>query len=142
MRRFWSLRHLRKVGFNDQELVKVYTSSIRPLAEYCCPAFHSMLTDEQDQLLENAQVGALRAIFGFGLSARKLRQAAQVDTLRQRRIALTDKFARSALASDKFKHWFPRNLEGRSVRNREEFKEFFAKTDRLRNSPLVYMRRR
>ena len=140
--RYWSLRHLRSVGFNDQELVKVYTSSIRLLAEYCCPAFHSMMTDEQDQLLENAQVGALRAVFGYGLSARKLRQVAQVETLRQRRILLTDKFARNALASDRFKHWFPRNMEGWSVRNREEFKEFFAKTDRLKNSPLFYMQRR
>ena len=140
--RYWSLRHLRRVGFNDEELVKVYTSSIRPLAEYCCPAFHSMMTDEQDQLLENAQVGALRAIFGYGLSARRLRQKANIDTLRQRRIDLTDRFARKALNSERFAHWFPRNQGGRSVRNRDEFQEFFAKTDRLRNSPLYYMRRR
>ena len=140
--RFWSLRHLRRVGFNDEELVKVYTSSIRPLAEYCCPAFHSMMTDEQDQLLENAQVGALRAIFGYGLSARRLRQQAGIETLRQRRINLTDKFARKALNSERFAHWFPRNQGGRNVRNRDEFQEFFAKTDRLKNSPLYYMRRR
>ena len=140
--RFWSLRHLRRVGFNDQELVRVYKSSIRPLAEYCCPAFHSMMTDEQDQQLENAQVGALRAIFGFGLSARKLRQHAEVETLRQRRIDLTDKFARKAAASTRFSKWFPRNEGGRAVRNRDEYKEFFAKTDRLKNSPLFYMRRR
>ena len=140
--RYWSLRHLRRVGFNNEELVKVYTSSIRPLAEYCCPAFHSMMTDEQDQCLENAQVGALRAIFGYGLSARRLRQEAGVETLRQRRIELTDRFARKALGSDRFSHWFPRNAGGRTVRNREEFQEFFAKTDRLKNSPLYYMRRR
>ena len=140
--RYWSLRHLRRVGFNDQELVRVYTSSIRSLAEYCCPAFHSMMTDEQDQLLENAQVGALRAILGYGMSARQLRQKAQVDTLRHRRIVLTDKFARTALNSPRFQHWFPRNTGGRSVRNREEFKELFAKNERLKNSPLYYMRRR
>ena len=140
--RYWSLRHLRRVGFNDDELVKVYTSSIRPLAEYCCPAFHSMMTDEQDQMLENAQVGALRAIFGYGMSARRLRQQAQVDTLRQRRIELTDRFARKAANSPRFAHWFPRNQGGRNVRSREEFKELFAKTDRLKNSPLYYMRRR
>ena len=140
--RYWSLRHLRRVGFNDMELVKVYTSSIRPLAEYCCPVFHSMMTDEQDQALENAQVGALRAIFGYGLSARKLRQKAEVETLRQRRIELTDRFARKALNSPRFAHWFPRNVGGRAVRNREEFQEQFAKTDRLKNSPIYYMRRR
>ena len=140
--RYWSLRHLRSVGFTSAELVRVYMSSIRPLAEYCCPAFHSMMTDEQDQLLENAQVGALRAIFGYGLSARKLRQEADIETLRQRRIDLTDRFARKAATSSRFAHWFPKNEGGRAVRHREEYKEFFAKTDRLKNSPLYYMRRR
>ena len=140
--RFWTLRHLRGVGFDDNELVRVYKSSICPLAEYCCPAFHSMMTDEQDQQLENAQVGALRAIFGYGLLARKLRQKAGVETLRQKRIDLTDKFARKAANSLRFGKWFPRNEGGRVVRHRDEFKEFHAKTDRLKNSPLFYMRRR
>ena len=124
--RYWSLRHLRRVGFNDEELARVYNSSIRPFAEYCCPAFHSMMTDEQDQLLENAQVGALRATYGYCLSARKLRQKAGLETLRQGRIDLTNRIARRAQSSDRFSHWFPRNPESRSVRSRGEFKEFFA----------------
>ena len=139
--RYWMLYHLRQLGFTEAELVRVYKTMILPLADYCCPAYHSMLTDLQDQLLERTQVGALRSIFGYSRTATELRQEAQLETLRERRIRLTDNFAKKCLQSDRFKAWFPRN-ENRRGRQGDEYKEFFAKTDRLKNSPLYYMRRR
>ena len=140
--RYWVLRHLAGLGFNEGELVRVYKSNLRPIADYCAPAYHSLLTDAQDQQLESSQVGALRAIFGYGLSARKLREKAGLETLRERRIQLTDKFARNASVNPRFCHWFPRTEGRRSGRNSETYREFFAKCDRLKNSPLYYMRRR
>ena len=140
--RSWFLRNLARVGFNTTELVRVYQSVILPIADYCAPAYHSMLTDAQDERLEQAQVGALRCIYGYGLSARRLRAEANIEPLRDRRIVLTDKFARKAAADPKFCHWFPRKVNVRSTRNQEEYEEKFAKCDRLRNSPIYYMRRR
>ena len=87
-------------------------------------------------------MGALRAIFGYELPAAQLRQHAGITTLRDRRIMLTDKFARKCLASDRFKHWFPLADGRQTGRNSDTYKEFFARTDRLKNSPLFYMRRR
>ena len=58
--RYWMLTHLGKIGFDEEELVKVYRSSILPVADYCAPAYHPMTTDIHDQQLENAQIGALR----------------------------------------------------------------------------------
>ena len=136
------LYHLRALGFTEAELVRVYQSMILPLADYCCPAYHSMMTDTHDQLMERAQVGALRAVFGYGRTATELRSSAGVSTLRERRIKLTDKFAHNCLKNDRFKHWFPETEGRRTGRNSEKYKEFFAKTDRLYNSPLFYMRRR
>ena len=138
----WALRHLAKTGFNTEELVRVYNSLLLPIADYCAPAYHSLTTDIQDQLLERAQVGALRAIYGYGKSARQLRQEAGVLTLRERRIEATDKFARKCLNSPRFCKWFPRKTGRASARNGEEFQEDFAKCERLRNSPIYYMRRR
>ena len=140
--RSWFLRNLGKVGFTAEELVRVYRSVILPIADYCAPAYHSMLTDGQDEQLENAQVGALRCIFGYGQSARSMRMEAGLETLRTRRIDLTDKFARKAAADPKFCHWFPLKMGRRSQRSTELYEEKFAKCDRLRNSPLYYMRRR
>ena len=138
--KYWSLRHLKKIGFTPSELVKVYKTIILPCADYCDVVYHSLLTDEHDELLERAQVGALRTIFDYKLSGRKLRETAAVPTLRQCRIEHCDKFANKCLNS-KFSHWFPRNTN-RATRNTDQFLEKFARCDRLRNSPLHYMRRR
>ena len=141
-RKYWSLYHLRRVGFNEVELVRVYRTVLLPVPDYCCPAYHPMLTDLQDQLLERAQIGALRAVFGYGLSANDLRKEAGIETLRERRIRLTDNFANKCLTSPRFGEWFPETEGRRSARRGDKFKEFPAKNDRLKNSPLFYMRRR
>ena len=141
-RKYWVLYHLGRLGFDKKELVKVYRSSILPIADYCCVVYHSMLTDEQDEQLENAQIGALRAIFGYKMSARKLREAANIKTLRKRRIELCDNFARKCIQSEKFCHWFPLKTGRRSARGKELYREEYARCDRLKNSPLFYLRRR
>ena len=140
--RTWALRHLSKTGFTQTELVQVYTSLILPIADYCAPAYHSLTTDIQDQLLERAQTGALRAIYGYGRSARQLRQEAGLSTLRERRIEATDKFAYKCLSNPRFCKWFPKKTNRTSARNKEEYLEEFAKCERLKNSPIFYMRRR
>lgn len=122
--------------------MKTYVANILPIADYCSVVYHSMLTDEQDERLENAQVGALRAIFGYGVSARKLREKANIQTLRNRRIEQCDKFAEKCAASPRFSSWFPLKQGRRSARSAEVYKEEYARCDRLKNSPLFYMRRR
>ena len=64
-RKVWMLRHLKKLGFTESELLMVYKSHIRPAADYCDVVYHSSLTDNQDERLERAQVGALRAIYDY-----------------------------------------------------------------------------
>ena len=143
----WILRHLGHSGFRQDELVTVYKSVIRPIMDYCCPVYHSMLTDEQDQILERLQAQALKSIYGYKMSYAEMRERAGITTLRARRIDLCDKFARKALGNSRFMvDWFPLEASRRSARNTgpgwDKFKEFTARTDRLNNTPLFYMRRR
>ena len=140
--RYWTLRHLRRVGFNSEELVRVYKSNILPIADYTDVIYHSLMTDEMDEKLENAQNSALRCIFDHRLSARRLREMSGLTTLRQRRIAHVDKFAKKNAASSKFGHLFPLKQGRTSSRTGEEYVEQFARCDRLKNSPLFFMRRR
>ena len=98
--RYLALRRLGKFGMTQPELVAVYRSVVLPLAGYCSPAYHSMMTDQQDELMEGAQTGALRAIYGYGISARRLRAESSLQTLRSRRIEQTDKFARKCQTQD------------------------------------------
>lgn len=61
----WALRHLRKAGFTEPELIEVYKTYIRPTIEYSAPIYESMLTQEQVTQVERLQYFALRNIFGF-----------------------------------------------------------------------------
>ena len=139
--RYWTLRHLKHNGFTSAELVHVYTSIIRPVADYMMEVYHSMLTDRQDEMVERLQMHALKCIFGPRISARRMRGMAEIGTLRERRIEACDKFAQKCVASDRFEVWFPKN-EGRRTRKTEEYVEEYARCDRLFNSPIFYMRRR
>ena len=142
--RYWLLIHLKQNGFSESELVRVYVTMIRPILEYCVPVYHSMLTDREDEQLERLQATALRYVYGFGISYSNMREMAGIDTLRSRRIVLCDKFANKCVRSDRFSGWFPLHAPGRRSRHTEKMKyaEEFARCDRLRNSPLFYMRRR
>ena len=103
-----------------------------------------MLTDCQDERLDRCQLHALRYIFGMGLSYAEMRKRAGVTTLRQRRVEQSDKFAKSCLTSDRFGSWFPKRSTRSSgrVRGTETYLEQFARCERLRNSPVFFMRRR
>ena len=140
--KYWLLIHLKQNQFKEHELLQIYKTIIRPIAEYCAPAFHSMLTDQQDEQLERLQSTALRYIYGYGPSYAELRELAGLPTLRARRIDLCDKFARKTAANPRFEHWFPRSRPKRATRHTEEYKEEYARCDRLKNSPVFYMRRR
>ena len=144
--RMWIFVHLRNAGFNNKELVKVYKSILRPVHDYLSIVFHPMLTDAQDEALEQLQSWALKYIFGWQLSYARTRELAGIETLRVRRVDSCDKFAAKCLGSKRFASWFPLQDGGvrRSARftSGEKYQEFFARCDHLKNSPLFYMRRR
>ena len=140
--RYWLLIHLKQHDFSEEELIIAYKAIIRPVAEYCSVVFHSMLTDQQDEQLERLQSTALRYIYRYGLSYAVMREKANLPTLRARRIEACDKFAMSCAASPRFCHWFPETRATRRSRHTATYQEFYARCDRLKNSPLFYMRRR
>ena len=120
--------------------------NLRSLLDYCAPAYHSLLTDEEDEHLERLQSTALKFIYGPGLSAGKMRQRAGIETLRTRRIELSDKFAAKAISNPRCSHWFPLRVAARDTRQNmkmsERYIETKARCDRLHNSPVYFMRRR
>ena len=143
--RYWMLRNLKNNGFTEDELVKVYKTMLRPVADYGCVVYHSSLTIEQDKDIERLQNHALKCIFGPGISASKMRERADIVTLRCRREAMADKFALKLSQDPAFTDRFPRKNTRSSSRRTvqaEEFLEFQARCDRLKNSPFYYFRRR
>ena len=52
---YWMLRNLKMSGFTTETLLAVYKTMIRPVAYYGAVMYHTSLTDEQHELLDNLQ---------------------------------------------------------------------------------------
>ena len=62
--RLWTLYNLKKNGFSQEELVKVYKTCVRPVADYLDIVYHPALTDDLDEELDRLQNQALKINFG------------------------------------------------------------------------------
>ena len=140
--RIWTLRHLHHNGFSQEDLLRVYKSTILPCHDYCSNVFHSSLTLSQTVTLERLQSKALKAIYGYDPSYTELMQKSGLSTLRARRQQRELAFARKCSTSNRFSHWFPHREAGRETRDGFVYEEKFARTHRCYNSPLFSMRRR
>ena len=140
--RIWTLRHLHHRGFTQDELLRVYKSTILPCHDYCSNVFHSSLTLSQTVVLERLQAKALKAIYGYEPSYRELVEKSGLTTLRARREHRELVFARKCSVSDRFSGWFPAKNIARQTRESVRFEEKFARTHRCYNSPMFSMRRR
>ena len=143
-KRIWALTKLKSYGFNSKELISVYTTFMRPLVEHVGVVWHSQITAEQAAALEKQQTRALRHIFGFGLSARRMLEESGLKSLAKRRETALRKFALKCQGNPRFQRWFPEREPSRYARRSIGYKNFWepnARTDRYRNSPLNTMRR-
>ena len=61
-KRLYFLKRLKRAGMSTGDLLCIYKSVIRPVAEYACPAWHSSLTVEQSNRIESFQKRALKII--------------------------------------------------------------------------------
>ena len=138
----WVLTHLASKGFSQLDLVQVYRATILPIHDYCSCVYNSSLTQTQADALERLQAHALKTIFGYHHSYSSLLETTGLKTLQARRDARCDKFAAKCLENPRYRDWFPLNLIARPTRNALRYKESFARTKRLYNSPLYHMRRR
>ena len=137
----WCLRELRKAKFSEKDLIRIYTTYLRPTLEYAAQVFHPMMSRDQTVEIERQQYLALKTIYGFVYSNAQVLQMSGLESLEDRRLSLCKNFALKTAANGRFRDWFP--LRRRSVRARgsEEYVEIRARTDRRYFSPLFYYRR-
>ena len=78
----------------------------RSILEYSSNVYHSQLNTGQSNELEKIQKRCLRVIYGYNLTYDELLAKAQLNTLKERRVAAFEKFARKAVKNPKYNHWF------------------------------------
>ena len=141
--RLWSLRYLKKSGMSPSDICRAYVTYLRPVLEYSSITMHSMLTQESSDLIDRQQARALKIAYGFHLSSHQVQELSGLELLSLRRRKAVDRFALRLVDSPAFSHLFPlRPDDRRRSRVSHKYLEEHAKTSRLFNSPVFYMRRR
>ena len=125
---------------DQSDLLKVFNSIVRPTLEYASPTFHSMLTQEMTDEIEGIQKRASKLIYGWDSNYDEIIDSGKMETLSARRERLTLNFARKTAKQPRFANWFKeKSYQGLNLRKEKKFEEVFAKTERLKKSPLYYL---
>ena len=115
---------------------------MRPTLEYAVPTYHPMLSAELSDRIESIQKRASKMIFGWGSSYDQIIDSGKMVSLADRREELTKKFAVKTSKNNRFAHWFKRKDYGDlNLRVKKPFEENFARTERMKKSPVFYMRK-
>ena len=119
-----------------------FNTVIRATLEYAAPTYHPMLTGELRDKIESIQKRACRIIFGWNCNYDKLVQEEKVELLETRRERLTVNFAKKCTTNERFKDWFVEKSScDYDLRRELRYEETFARTERMKKSPIFYMRR-
>ena len=140
----WQLIHLQRANIEKKTMLEVYKVMLRPFLEYCAPIFHPMLSGEQSERIERQQKKALKIVLGFGKTYEELLEEANIERLSVRRVHSCTEFAIKMQQSRRFSYLFPENIypeDMAELRNTKKYREDFARSKRLYNSPLFTMRR-
>ena len=106
--KIWMLRRLKVMGASRVAMLLIYYRHIRSILEFGVPAWNSALTEKEAAKIERVQRVAVKLIFGFGISYRKILKNNNLERLVDRRERLCLNFARKAIKHKKFQGWFKR----------------------------------
>ena len=133
------LTKLRRAKVSSMDLVRIYTSVIRPCLEYACQVWHGSLTDGQHDQLEIIQVRALAMAYP-AMSYEEACAQANVTTLRQRRTTLCQRLFQDCQEPNHrlFALLPPPREYSYNCRNKYPYPQPNVKTNRLKNSFINY----
>ena len=141
--RLWRLRHLKRTGICDNDLVKIYVMMLRPVIEYAVQVYGPMLTLKQSETIESMQRTTLKIIFGTGVSYGSALTRANIESLEERRKGIVKKFAIQSFENPRYAHWFPRTTPTKhDLRKKRTVKETRPRTERMINSPIYQFSRK
>ena len=140
--RLVSLRTLKRSGLSEPDLLKTYTTYIRPLLDYAAPTYHPQLTVELASELERFQAKAMKIVYGPLVAYQTVLEHDKICSHQSRRQALFENFARKSYKHPTFnRRWFPpRQPIDYNLRNREQIAQPTPRTNRYQKSPILAMR--
>ena len=137
---------LKYAGVSLEDLIDIYVLFIRSITEYCSIAFHSSLTIEDSNKLEQIQKICLKVILGdMYVSYSVALEMSGLKLLSTRRQDRCLDFARKCLKHPRNNRLFPIKNIGESdkhdIRNRETFEVNFASGGAYKKSAIPFCQR-
>ena len=83
-KRVYMIYQLKRAGINQNDLIRIYGSVIRPVVEYACPVWHTNLPKYLSDNIEIIQKRCLKTIFP-GYQYENILQMVNLPTLHRRR---------------------------------------------------------
>ena len=144
-KRMWILRRLKALGASKNQLIEVLKQQIVSVCEVGVPFWGPMITVNESNMLERCLKTGLRIILqeNYRSYDSALKQT-NMQTLRQRRVLLMNKFSQKAAKSERFRGWFVEESkdEERTLRTKKPtrlLKPIPCRTQRYARSSLPYM---
>ena len=141
--RVWVLRQLKRSKVPADDILHHFKTLVRPVIDFACVTYHSLLTLTQTEELERLQREALKITYGWAVSYRAALEHSGLTPLSERRQVLVDQFAKKAAACPKFsRKWFdqrnyPTDI---SLRRREKYRHQMPRTERFKKNPVCHMK--
>ena len=136
---------LKYVGICREDLIEIYILYIRSLLEYCSTLWHSSLTLDQRNRIENVQKLCLKVILGSEyFSYEAALELCNLETLSERREKRCLNFGLKSLLHPRHAKMFPvnPNMDKYDTRNSEHFQVNWASTEQYRKSAIPYIQRK
>ena len=140
-RALYLLYILRRFNPPQEQLLRAYTTYIRPFLECCAPVFHAGLTANQAQQIERVQQRALKIIAGYEYSYQDLLHKFEMKSLADRRENMCLRLGKQMLKHQTHRKILPptrESISGRNTRNMATLQPFCCSV-RLRKSAVPLM---
>ena len=140
-KKMWTIRRLKKLGANSEDILEVYFKQIRSVLEYAAQVWNSALIGIDVSRIERIQKTVLHIVLGERyLSYRHALKVTGIKKLSDRRRKLCLSFGSKAQKHAKFSKWFKINSKQTNTRQAQpKFCQVIRRTERFEKSPLSYL---
>ena len=134
------LTKLKYAGVSTEDLIEIYCLFVRSSAEYCAVVFHSSLTQEQSNKIENIQKTSLKIILGDNFvdysAACEMSGLRKLEDRRQARLLTFAKKCIQHLQNSRFSPQNENLIQEPHIRNREPFHVNFSHGELYKRSTI------
>ena len=135
------LRKMSEFTKSKQDKLHIYKTYIRSVLEQSCAVWNSSITKRNERELERVQKVSIRLILGKYESYTQALKSLNIETLKERRQILCNRFAEKCAKNERTRNMFKINIKNHNMKLRhfEKYKVINARTVRMEKSAIPTM---